>query len=278
MANTSGDKASSSEEQSVIVERRGGVAILTINRPDVGNAVDHDTAVTLMEQLDALHASGDCRAVLLRSNGKHFCTGADISRNKKENRESSKPSIGHMLRSLAAGPHALIEALWNAKLPIVAEVKGRTSGMGLHMALACDLTVCAESASFAEPFTARGFNVDSGGSWLLPHYIGLARAKTLLYTAEPIDARTALDWGLVSELVPDAELESRALQLTEKLAAGATFAIGVTKSLVHQGLDSTLEEQLEREAYGVEISIRSDDFKEGMRAFFEKRPPDFTGH
>jgi 2-(1,2-epoxy-1,2-dihydrophenyl)acetyl-CoA isomerase len=183
-----------------------------------------------------------------------------------------------MLRSLAAGPHKLIETLWNCSLPIVAEVKGRTSGMGLHMALACDYTVCAESASFAEPFVERGFSVDSGGSWLVPRYIGIARAKSLLYRAQPIDAATAGEWGLVTEVVADDQLTSRSEAIARELGSGATFAIGVTKSLVHRSMYTSLEDALVNESYGVEITIRSDDFKEGMSAFMGKRKPNFEGH
>ena len=145
------------------------------------------------------------------------------------------------------------------------------------MALACDLTVAATSATFAEPFSDRGFNVDSGGSWLLPRFVGLTHAKQLLYTARPVDAETALAWGLVTEVVADERVGDRAAEVAGEMASRPTFAIGAMKDLLHRNLTSSLADAVEREAAAVELSIRSDDFKEGMRAFVEKRPPQFTG-
>jgi 2-(1,2-epoxy-1,2-dihydrophenyl)acetyl-CoA isomerase len=149
--------------------------------------------------------------------------------------------------------------------------------MGLHLALACDMAVCADTASFSEPFSDRGFNVDSGGSWLVPRAIGLSRAKRLLFTSEVVDAATAAAWGLVHDVVSESDLDARTVELAARLAAGPTFAIGVTKSLLHHGGQSGLRDALEREAHGVELTIRSDDFKEGMNAFRDKRPPRFSG-
>jgi 2-(1,2-epoxy-1,2-dihydrophenyl)acetyl-CoA isomerase len=272
------DSATENEHgESLIVTQNDALTTITINRPHRGNAMDADTSIALIGVIKDLQSSGECRSILLRSEGKHFCTGADISSSKRDTK-APRPTAGHMLRSLAAGPHKLIETLWNCSLPIVAEVKGRTSGMGLHMALACDYTVCAESASFAEPFVERGFSVDSGGSWLVPRYIGIARAKSLLYRAQPIDAVTAGEWGLVTEVVADDQLTSRSEAIARELGSGATFAIGVTKSLVHRSMYTSLEDALVNESYGVEITIRSDDFKEGMSAFMGKRKPNFEGH
>ncbi len=155
-----------------------GVLTLTINRPDRGNAIDAATGALLIEAFDDLTSDpGEVRAVLLRSEGKHFCTGADISSAGDRPRSDAKPAVGHMIRSLGRGPHRLIETVFTCPVPIVAELTGRTSGMGLHLALCCDVTLAAASATFAEPFAQRGFNVDSGGSWLLPRFIGLTRAK-----------------------------------------------------------------------------------------------------
>lgn len=261
---------------SLLTERDGRVLTLTINRPDRGNALDGVTVAALIEVLDGLAAdAGGVRSVLLRSEGRHFCTGADIGGSGAAG--GGRPAIGHMIRSLADGPHRLIERLWNCRLPLVAELTGRTSGLGLHIALTCDFTIAAESATFGEPFLDRGFNVDSGGSWLLPRLVGLTRAKQLLYTAEAVEARTALAWGLVSEVVGDNDVVARAAELTSLLATRPTFALGVTKRLLHRHLDGDLESALESESEAIELTIRSDDFKEGMRAFAEKRRPHFDG-
>jgi 2-(1,2-epoxy-1,2-dihydrophenyl)acetyl-CoA isomerase len=261
------------EDQAILERREGSVLVLTINRPSRANALDAEATIRLRDLITGLTDDpGPTRALLLRGEGKHFCSGADIG--GAGNREG-RPPIGHMVRSLGAGPHALVEAIWQCPLPIVAELTGRTAGMGLHMALASDFTVAAPDATFAEPFSERGFNVDSGGSWLVPRMIGLTRAKQLLYLAEPIDCATAVAWGLVSE--SSAAPERRALELAVRLAAGPTFALGITKRLLHDGLSDDLGQALRSEAEGIELSIRSQDFKEGISAFIQKRSPDFKG-
>ncbi len=261
----------------LLADTRDGILTLTINRPHVGNALDGPTVLELISVLADLAADpGAVRAVLLRSEGTHFCTGADIS-GGAGGRGGERPAVGHMVRTLRTGPHRLVEMLWNCRLPVVAELTGRTSGLGLHVALSCDVTVAAESATFAEPFVRRGFNVDSGGSWLLPRFVGLTRAKRLLYTGAAIDSATAFDWGLISEVVADDEAGSRAAEMAAELATGPTFALGTMKHLLHRNLVVDLPDAMAEEAHGIELSIRSDDFKEGMKAFVEKRPPEFTG-
>ena len=261
----------------LLTETSDSLLRLTINRPDVGNSLDEATIRDLIDVLSGLAADpGEVRAVLLRSEGRHFCTGADIS-GPAGGSAGRRPAVGHMVRSLGHGPHRLIDVLWRCRLPVIAELTGRTSGLGLHVALCCDFTVAAQSATFAEPFAQRGFNVDSGGSWLLPRFVGLTRAKRLLYTGDSIDATTALDWGLISEVVADADVATRAATLAAQMAQGASFAIGTMKHLLHRNLTTELDDAMAEEANGIELSIRSADFKEGMKAFIEKRPPDFRG-
>lgn len=267
----------------VITSRSGDPAVLTVtlNRPERGNALDASTTTQLIDLFESLATDpGDVRAVVVRGEGKHFCTGADLSGSGGTRRggNEQKPATGHMVRMLAHGPHRLISTVWASPLPVIAALKGRTSGLGLHLALACDFTVAAASATIAEPFLERGFNVDSGGSWLLPRFVGLTRAKQLLYTARPISAATAVEWGLVTEVVDDDALEVRAHDLAAELATAATFALGTTKRLLHEHLTDDLDGALRDEAAAIELTIRSDDFKEGMRAFVEKRAPRFEGH
>ena len=254
----------------------GDIGTVCLNKPERGNAIDNQMAREVTTAINRFVEDDIVRAVVVRSNGAHFCTGADISDNKRD-KNTPRPKVGHMLRSLGSAPHAMIEAVWNCPLPTVAEVTGRASGLGLHLALACDFAVCARSATFAEPFIERGFSVDSGGSWLLQRAVGMRRAKQLLLLTDPVDSTTALEWGLVSEVTPDDQVAIRCNDLARVLAAKSTFAVGITKSLLNQATESTLAEALEREAHGVEITIRSDDFKEGMRAFREKRKPKFEG-
>ena len=266
-------------EPTLLEDLDDGVLTLTINRPERGNALDAPTVQALIAVIERVSAlPGDVRVVRLRGTGKHFCTGADITGTGGGGGSSGqRQTVGHMVRSLAHGPHRAIASVWNCPLPTIAELTGRASGLGLHLALACDFTIAAASATFAEPFVQRGFNVDSGGSWLLPRLIGLTNAKRLLYTGEPLDASTAQQWGLVTEVVPDDDLEGRVAAVAANLAAGPTLAIGTTKQLLHQHLETGLSEALHDEAAAIEILIRSDDFKEGMLAFAEKRAPEFRG-
>lgn len=266
------------EPSPLLSELDRGVLTLTINRPDRGNAIDSATAALLIEAFGDVTADpGDVRAVLLRSEGRHFCTGADITSAGDRPRSDAKPAVGHMVRSLGHGPHRLIETVFGCPVPVVAELTGRTSGMGLHLALSCDVTVAGTSATFAEPFAQRGFNVDSGGSWLVPRFVGLTRAKQLLYRGTPIDARTAEAWGLVTQVVDDDDVAGCARGAANELATGPTIALGTMKQLLHDNLNRDLRAAMQAEASGIELTIRSDDFKEGMQAFVEKRPPDFTG-
>lgn len=262
-------------EPEVTIEHDGAVATITIRRPHRGNALDPASVAAMCEIFESLAVDpGPTRAVILRSEGKHFCTGADLGARDPKGR----PSIGHMIRSLHAGPHRLIDLVWNCRLPVVVELTGRTSGMGLHLALCADVSVAAASATFAEPFMDRGFNVDTGGSWLLSRFIGLSRATELLYSAQVIDAPTALEWGLINHMVDEGAVSDRVSAIAVDLAQRPTFVLGVTKQLLRRGLGRGLEETLREEASMIELTIRSDDFKEGMRAFAERRPPEFTGH
>ncbi len=180
---------------------------MSIDRPERGNALDGVTIDALLGVLGDLATDpGEVRAVVLRGEGRHFCTGADIGGGGDG---GARASIGHIARGLSTGPHLLVQRLWDCRLPVVVELTGRTSGLGLHVALTGDWTVAGESATFAEPFSDRGFNVDSGGSWLLPRLVGLTRAKRMLYTAEVVDAATAIEWGLVSQVVADATWRPR---------------------------------------------------------------------
>jgi len=266
-------------EPTLLTERDGAVLVLCLNRPKRGNALDGPTIAALIAVLDDLALDpGGTRAVLLRSEGRHFCTGADIGGADIGGAAGAKRApVGHMVRSLGHGPHRLIERLWDCRLPVVAELTGRSSGLGLHVALCADITVAAASATFSEPFADRGFSVDSGGSWLLPRFVGLTRAKQMLYTPEPLDAATALAWGLVALVEPDADVRARAHAIATDLAGRASFALGLTKGLLHDHLVGDLAPAMVDEAAAIELAIRSDDFKEGIRAFTEKRVPDFTG-
>jgi len=172
----------------------------------------------------------------------------------------------------------MIAALWDCPVPTVAAVQGKAIGLGLHLAVVCDFTVAADTASFAELFCKRGFSVDSGGSFLLPRLIGLRRTRQMLLRGTLVDAATAAEWGLIDEVVAAGELDEAASRLAAELAAGPTFSLGHTKRLLNHRAAARLDEALSLEAASVEATVRSADFKEGLRAFTERREPAFGGH
>jgi len=255
--------------------RDGAVLHLVLDRPTIGNALRDQDCLAAIEELESVDRTGDVRAVLIRGEGKHFCAGADLV---SANTVEGKPRTGHLSRSLAAGPHRLIAAVWNCPVPTVSMVHGRAMGLGLHLAIACDFTVAAENAQFTEPFRNRGFSVDSGGSFLLQRLVGLRRARQMLLRGVTIDGSTAADWGLVDFAVPVDALLAEASSLAAELAAGPTFALGHTKRLLNRYGQGSIDDALLAEAASVEATVRSSDFKEGLRAFTERRDPQFAGN
>jgi 2-(1,2-epoxy-1,2-dihydrophenyl)acetyl-CoA isomerase len=253
----------------------GPVLTLTLNRPDKGNALRQQDCAALMEKVRAVDGGGELRAILIRAEGRNFCAGADLV---SANADQGKPRSGHLTRALEAGAHGLISALWNCPVPTVSAVQGKAMGLGLHLAVACDFTLAAVDATFVEPFCKRGFSVDSGGSFLLPGLVGLRRARQMLIRGVPVDAATAVDWGLIDDAVEPDSLDSVAGDLAMELAAGPTYSLGHSKSLLNNPPLAGMDAALAQETKSVEATVRSADFKEGLRAFVERRDPVFSGN
>jgi 2-(1,2-epoxy-1,2-dihydrophenyl)acetyl-CoA isomerase len=165
----------------------------------------------------------------------------------------------------------------SVQVPIVCAVQGWAAGIGVQLAAAADFTVAATDAIFWEPFIDRGFTPDSGATWLLPRLVGPVRARELLLLGRRLGGEEAVDWGLIHKAVPAADVAAESERLVNQLAVGPTVALGLTKWLLHRGSVTPLEEHLRDEAFGLEISSRSDDFREGLTAFKERRPPRFEG-
>ncbi|MER6808183.1 enoyl-CoA hydratase-related protein [Spirillospora sp. NPDC000708] len=248
---------------------------ITLARREKANALRREEMTVLLEILERAAASGDVRAVLIDAEGRNFCAGADLVTANAPS--GGKPPLGSMIRSLNATAHRLIQTLWDFPAPTVAAVQGRAAALGLNIALATDFVVAAETASFAHPFAQRGFSADSGATYLLPRLIGVARAKRMLMRGTIISAPQALEWGLIGDVVPAEDLPGVAESLTAELAAGPTLVHALTKTLVSEHLTSDLPRALAAEARTVELSLRGDDFKEGVRAFLGRRAPAFTG-
>ncbi len=215
------------------------------------------------------------RAIHIRGAGDDFCAGADwIATNSGGVR---RPRTGDLVRRIPHTAHRVIELVHSIHLPVVCSVRGFAVGLGCNLALAADFTVAATDAVFWEPFAARGFSPDSGATWLLPRLIGLTRAKQMLMLGDKVSAPDAADWGLIHQAVSPTELNNVTEDLLTRLASGPTVALGLAKQAIHYGQHATLTQSMTQELFGLELSCRTKDFKEGLAAFRERRPPQFDG-
>ncbi|ADP83052.1 enoyl-CoA hydratase/isomerase family protein [Pseudofrankia inefficax] len=259
----------------IVVERDGGVLRIGLNRPERRNALAPATVRLLIATLEDAAVDDGLRVVVLSSLGPDFCSGADwVASNTKG---GERPRTGSVQRRTALQAHRLVQLITELQLPVVCAVRGHAAGLGFQLALAADFTVAAETSRFWEPFLARGFSPDSGATWLLPRLVGIARAKELLILGRRLSGREAADWGLIYRAVPDADLDDATTDLVTELGQAATVAVGLTKRSVNRGLELGLAETMEQEAYALELSSRTGDFREGLAAFQERREPKFGG-
>jgi 2-(1,2-epoxy-1,2-dihydrophenyl)acetyl-CoA isomerase len=261
----------------VVVEHTDGVMTLTLDRPHRKNALTSEMVAAITESVRAASADDTTRVILIRGTGADFCSGIDLVQSNDGSAEPSKPRTGHLQRRLSTGAHDMILAIDAAQVPIVAAVRGWAAGVGNMLALSADVVIADMTARFWVPFVTKGFTPDSGNSWLLPRLVGLARAKEMVLRGTPVEAARAETWGLISRCVAPDELEAAVAEVVDELRSGATVSIGLARQLLHQNLTASLPAALHNEAMHEELAVRSDDFKEGMRAFAEKRPPDYTG-
>ncbi|MBV9637959.1 MAG: enoyl-CoA hydratase/isomerase family protein [Mycobacteriaceae bacterium] len=253
----------------------GPMLALTIDRPDRRNAVNDVMLDALIEHIAAAGTDERVRVIRIDATGPDFCAGADlIANNAKSER---KPRVGSTQRRLPTKANRLIPLMTETQVPIVAVVRGWTAGLGFHIALAADFCLAARDARFWEPFMARGFTPDSGAAWLLPRLVGLVRTRQLLLLGEEISGATAAEWGIIAGARPEPELQSAADSLVTKLAESPTVALGLTKWLLQSGNGLDLDRHLQNEAMALELSSRSEDFREGLAAFRDKRDARFQG-
>jgi 2-(1,2-epoxy-1,2-dihydrophenyl)acetyl-CoA isomerase len=257
------------------VELDGAVLRLTLDRPAKRNALDDTMTLGLIDAIDAAGRDEAVRAIVLSGAGDHFCGGADIvARNAPG---GGRPRVGSIQRRVPSLAHRLIPLVLSVQTPVVCRVRGWAAGIGFQLALAADFTVVDDDARLWEPFTERGFTPDSGATWLLPRLVGLVRARELLLLGRPLAGAEAAEWGVVHGAVAPDRLDAEVEELVERLATGPTVALGLTKWLLRAGQAATLDEQLHNEALALELSSRSEDFREGLSAFRDKRPPEFGG-
>jgi 2-(1,2-epoxy-1,2-dihydrophenyl)acetyl-CoA isomerase len=257
-------------------QQDGPLLRIRLDRADKRNACTDAMVAGLTELVQAAGNDETVRAILLTAAGEHFCSGFDIvARNRGA--DGTRPRAGSIQRRLPAQAHRLMPVLLETQVPIVAAVRGWAAGIGLAIALAADVTVASETAVFWAPYASRGFTPDAGVSWLLPRRIGEVRARRMLLLSERVGGAAAADWGLVDRCVADGLLDEESERTALTLAGAATVAVGLTKLLLHSGRAASLDEQLRGEAFAMELSSRSEDFREGIAAFAQKRPAAFTG-
>jgi 2-(1,2-epoxy-1,2-dihydrophenyl)acetyl-CoA isomerase len=262
------------ENDGVLVQAEDGVLRLTIDRPERKGSLDVSAVRRMVEALEAAATDDTLRVIVLSSSGDDFCTGSDWV---ASNATAEKPRPGSLQRRTALQAHRLIALLLEVQLPVICAVRGWAAGLGCQMALASDFTVAADDSRFWLPFVKRGFTPDSGATWLLPRLVGVARAKELLLLGRPISGADAAAWGMIHHAAPEADLAGAADALVHELAVSATVAVGLTKHCVNGALDGGILEAMERESYALELSSRTSDFREGLRAFTERRDPSFEG-
>ncbi|MDE1174375.1 MAG: enoyl-CoA hydratase/isomerase [Parvibaculaceae bacterium] len=255
------------------LELEGPVAILTLNHPEVMNAVSPEMIGGLGKAMDAVEdPANGVRALLITGEGRGFCTGANLQGRGDNN--GGRTDAGSALETHY---HPFLRRLRNLPLPVVTAVNGPAAGVGMSFAMMGDLVLCARSAYFLQAFRRIGLVPDGGSTWLLPRLVGKARAMELSLLGEKLPAETALAWGLVNRVYDDADLIPEAKKLALDLANGPTVSLAGIRRLYWESTDNTYEEQLNLERQLQRTAGNSADFKEGVKAFLEKRPAKFQG-
>jgi len=250
---------------------------ITLNRPEQMGAMTADMRDEIIARLLAARTDIAVRAVVLTGKGKGFCSGADLSRPPGAPVPADPPPISATRETLKAGSQRLLRTIWELEKPMLAAVNGVAAGLGAHIALACDLILVSEGVRFIEVFVRRGIAIDAAGGFLLPRVMPLAKAKELVFFGDDLSADEAYRLGVVNRVVPADQLEATAREWAERLAAGPTYAIGTSKRLLNRGTEAGLESCLEEEAFAQTLVTQSDDAKEGLTSFRERRKPAFRG-
>lgn len=250
------------------------VLTLTLDRPQRRNSLTDDIVLALIDTFEAASADEDVRAVLLNAVGENFCSGFDLAGRAGD---GSRPRPGSISRRMPYLVNRLIPVMLEVQVPIVCAVRGWAVGLGLSLVLASDFAVVADDSRLRAPFTAMGITPDSGSSWLLPRLAGVARAKQMLMLGEEVSGAEAAEWGLIHQAVPADQIDAKAAALASRLAASATVAVGLAKMLIHRGSGRSLEAHMSEEAFAMELSSRSADFREWAESRRQGRPPEFTG-
>ena len=253
----------------LVYRNENGVATITLNRPDVYNALNDEITYEIQDALKMVSKDESVRVVVMTGEGKAFCSGQDLKASGGEKRS--------FMDSLHKRYNPIIRAMRTLPKPIVCRLNGVAAGAGCSLALAADIIVASEDATLIEVFINIGLVPDSGSSYFLPRLVGMAKAFELCSMGSKVKAKEALELGLVNKVAVADQLDEAVKEYTDYFASAPTKSIGIIKKMLNKSATSTLDEMLEYEAYSQEIAGSSDDYKEGVKAFLEKRKPAFKG-
>lgn len=259
------------EFETVLLDRSEGIAVIRMNRPREMNTLNFQLTKDLVRALETCWDDAATKVVIVTGTGKAFCAGGDVAA------FNSAADIGDATRQMTKDFDPLVSGIRRIPKPVIAMVNGICMGAGLSLAAACDLRVCAASAVFRQAYTSVGLTPDGAWSLHVPLLIGFGRASELIFSDPVLDAKKALEVGLITEMVDDAELEAATMKRAKRLAAGPLRAFAVAKNNLNRAMLGLLENQLEQERLGIMESARTADAREGIAAILEKRKPVFRG-
>ncbi|MGQ1137970.1 2-(1,2-epoxy-1,2-dihydrophenyl)acetyl-CoA isomerase PaaG [Acinetobacter baumannii] len=259
--------------QNIIAEEKNSVGYLTFNRPKALNSFNVDMHREVAEVLSQWTKNPDVRCVVISGEGRGFCAGQDLG-DRVVDPNAEAPDLGYSIETYY---NPLIKTIVNMPKPVICAVNGVAAGAGANIALACDLVIAAKSANFVQAFCRLGLVPDSAGTWFLPRAVGHARAMGLALLGDKLPAETAKEWGMIWDVVEDAELKTKVTELAERLARQPTFGLSLIKKAIHQSSNNTFDEQMLLERDLQRIAGRSEDYREGVQAFMNKREPNFKG-
>ncbi len=258
--------------ENLLFEVRDSVAHITLNRPDAYNAIDLGTCNDLMAAAIVCDEDPEIRAVTLTGAGTVFSVGGDLPSFVRAGDE-----VAALTKQMTVGLHAAVSRFARMDAPLIAAVNGVAAGGGLGLVCCADIAIAAESARFSSSYTKNALSPDTSTTYFLPRLVGWRRAQDLVLTNRVLSAAEALEWSLVTRVVPDADLSAETDALAAEFARGATRAYGSAKELLLRSASETLETQMELEARGIAAMARTEDVREGVSAFLEKRPPQYRG-